>query len=114
MSVHWEDPTSLGLSGVWLVAIREGDAIVELSPRLAATVGCSAGLYRLGADDTLSSGTRILAVLSEAMLVEKHRMLFYLTVPGARALRWMAAWRMRGTLPPEWVSGGGGYDGPVY
>jgi hypothetical protein len=97
-SDRWEEPWSLQLTGLELVAIEGESALFEVKPGLASSVGCSAGTYRVTVDDALSRDTHVLAVLRQAVLVELRGTLRYILLPGAEYPLWLVAWRLPGVI----------------
>ena len=98
-SQRWgAEPYRLRIRGLKLVRVRDGAAVFEMSPAVAARTGCVAGSYRVAADSVLSRRTRILAVLSHVVLVEHRGRLAYIAPTSVSAPRWLMAWRMEGEL----------------
>jgi hypothetical protein len=101
-SEDWDEPWSLQLVGLELVALKGEVALFEATPSLAKSVGCSAGRYRVTVDDALSRDARVLAVLRESVLVEMRGALRYVLLRGAEHPEWLVAYRLPGTLGPTY------------
>jgi hypothetical protein len=97
-SLTWEEPRLLRLSGIELLRIKPASATIAVSK----IKGC-AGSHALRVDDALPGGIRVLALLPRwsGVLLERRGELLYLRTRGARLPRWLMAWRVDGSLPPD-------------
>jgi len=95
-SADWTTPQRLRLLGLTLEATIKGrGALITVDAQTARRTGCKSGTYRVAVDHALGQNARVLAVLSDKILVEQGAALRYISGDKQGSPNWLMAWGSR-------------------